>query len=802
MELKAPSIPYVSNETGTWATADAILDPEYWGRQLRGTVRFADGVQMLLGGGDLIFLEVGPGQTLATLSRQQAGDATKQVFIASMPAAQERQSDVVCVLEATGRLWLAGVQPDWAALYRDERRHRVPLPTYPFERQCYWIGPSERPLPPDNAKGASGIARDVAEWFYTPSWKPAALAHDGEPGGTPAHWLIFLDEFGLGSRIAERLIQRGHGVARIVPGDSFSQLDANMYQVCPEERLDYERLIKEIRSRDGRIDRIVHLWSVTADGGRGSDAESFERQQYRGFYSLLFLTQALQKQGVVNSIQLGIVSSHLHVVLGNDTVCPAKATILGVGKVIPQEHTNITTRSIDVAVNHDGLVDERLADHIIAELTGGPFAAVAAYRTDRRWVQTFEALRLEKPAENASHLRPRGVYLITGGLGNIGLALARYLAEAVQARLVLIGRSELPDRARWEAVADERGGDILGQRIRQLLELEALGAEVLVLQADAADRTQMAAAVAAARRRFGEIHGVVHGAGNVSGDGFQPVVQIQQSGVGAQFRPKAEGVMILAELLRDRPPDFVLLLSSLSAVLGGLGLGTYGAANAFLDAFAAQQNQAGGTHWISVNWDAWQFPNTGQVARTGEWAGAIRPAEGADAFGRVLAAAPPQVVVSTSPLQARLDKWVNLEPLRRVGPAPSRSQMKLHPRPNLSSQYVAPRVDVERTIVDIWEQLLGVGPVGIHDKFFELGGHSLLAIQLVARLREAYGFEVPVQRVFEAPTVAELAERISRELAAQVEPEEGDEKLAAALRIVEQLTDEEVSGMLAREGVR
>jgi acyl carrier protein len=171
------------------------------------------------------------------------------------------------------------------------------------------------------------------------------------------------------------------------------------------------------------------------------------------------------------------------------------------------------------------------------------------------------------------------------------------------------------------------------------------------------------------------------------------------------------------------------------------------------------------------------------------------------------------VVVSTTPLADRLARWVEFSsqgqppaaPAPGIGangggPVASASGTgELHARPSLATPYAAPGTDTEKAIAGVWEHLLGVGPVGVHDKFFELGGHSLLAVQLMDRLREIFDLDLPVQRIFEAPTVAELAASIEGDL-----PERGvasnsaeDASIEEALKLVENLSDEEVEALLA-----
>ena len=405
-------------------------------------------------------------------------------------------------------------------------------------------------------------------------------------------------------------------------------------------------------------------------------------------------------------------------------------------------------------------------------------------------------MRLERGPEDSLRLRQGGVYLITGGLGSIGLTLAECLAETVQAKLVLTGRSSFPARSDWERHLATDGDADVSRKIRALLKLEELGAEVLVARADAGDRLQMQAVFDATYERFGALHGVIHGAGNTSAEAFSPVNQADEAVARSHFGPKADGLMIVEQLVRGRQLDFCLMLSSLSAVLGGLGLMPYAAANAFMDVFAARQNQTDGVPWISVNWDSWYFPADGEAA--GLWTDAITPSDGKDAFLRILQAAPTQVVVSTGDLRARLNQWIDLTSVREQQPAQAEAG-PMHARPSLSTQFVAPRSATEETIAVVWQQLLGVAPVGIYDRFFELGGHSLLAIQVVSRLREVFRVELPVQRLFEAPTVAQLAESIERDVAAAEEAARLEqERLAEMLRLVEQLSDSEVAERLAQ----
>jgi acyl transferase domain-containing protein len=795
---KVPQIPYLSNLTGTWMTPEAALDAAYWGRHLRETVRFADGLAEVMKYPDVILLEVGPGQTLSTLARQQPSTAGKShVILNSLRAPQDTQSDEAFLLNTVGTAWLSGAPVSWSGFFGGEKRHRVALPTYPFERQSYWVGPREDVT--EATRLAPAKPRDVSNWFYTPQWeqRPSVARANGRAS---KRWLIFSNG-DLGSEVRAVLEREGDIVTTAIAADEFSVLDDRSYSIRPDEARDYERLFKELRESADTPQCILHLWTVPQAADGDNEAAAFERHQSAGFHSLICMAQGLEKTSVTADVQVAVVSSQLHAISPTDRPCPAKSTLLGASKVLPQEFPNLHWKTIDIdewSCDHAGATAER----IVAELTEEPPDPVVAYRDGQRWVQEFVPSPLDEAPQESTRLRKGGVYLITGGLGNIGLEFAEALAARVQAKLVLIGRSPFPARAEWDERLTNNAGDPVNRKILRLKKMEELGSEVLVLRADSADRRQMAAAVTEACKRFGVVHGVIHGAGNTTGGGFTDARHTDRAAATEHFRPKAQGLFVLRDVFRDRPLDFVLLLSSLSGVLGGLGLLSYSAANIFLDTFAARENQLGQVPWISVNWDAWQFPGQEEDFRQSAPQGAdfLYPAEGVNCLFRILEHSPAQIVVSTSDLKVRIDKWIRLESVRRQ-PAASHEPAAgtVHARPNLSSQFAAPRTGVETTLAEIWEQILGVAPIGIYDKFFELGGHSLLAIQLISRMRDAFHVELSAQRLFEAPTIVQLAATIEADVKALRQAEEDeDARLEETLRMVEQLSEEEVAALLSK----
>jgi acyl transferase domain-containing protein len=579
--------------SGKWITAEEARDPQYWGRHLRNCVRFDDGVVELFKDRDRVFLEVGPGRTLTTLLRHHPQKGTTRIVLNTLRHPDESAPDFEYMLTTLGRLWLSGVDVNWSRLYEGERRRRVHLPAYPFERQRYWIDPPHLAQRQDaRADGKSSTRRtDIAEWFYVPSWKRVPDVESGPNDNTA--WLLFEDEFGVGLELSQQLRAAGRSVVTVKAGKSFSRIGERVYAINPSDRTHYLMLLKDLAANGFKPDRILHLWNVTG-------SLPHEELQQRSFYSLIFLAQALEEHGTREPLHLCVISDGMHDVTGEEKLYPEKALALGPCRVIPQEYEHVLCRSVDVMLGGDL---QRLCKQLISECASEDEESVVAYRGAHRWVQTFEPLRLDQNETKAPRLRQHGVYLITGGLGGMALEFAHYLAQAARARLALVGRTPLPPRAEWDqSISSEPESNATRRKIERVRALEALGAEVLILSADVADKEQFSAAVAEVRQRLGPINGVIHTAG-VPGGG---VIQLMNPETAASvFAPKVNGTRMIDAFFAHTPLDFLVLCSSRSSILGGFGHADYCAANAFLDSFAHDFSARTGMPAVSINWDAW-----------------------------------------------------------------------------------------------------------------------------------------------------------------------------------------------------
>ncbi|MCV6606354.1 MAG: acyltransferase domain-containing protein, partial [Porticoccaceae bacterium] len=457
ISLSKPQLPFVSNRTGTWITDEQATSPQYWVEHLRNTVLFAAGIDTLLEQPGRVFLEVGPGNILGSLTRQNSNAPAQRVF-SSLRHPDEEVSDDAYFLTVLGRLWAVGVDVDKNSLWPDEHRHRVPLPTYAFQHKDYWIEPGKLADTSQRAFAQLEKIDDFEQWFSQPVWVQQGLMPSSQI--EPSTYLVFADDGPVCKPLIARLQNAGHEVVTVREGDAYYQISPTEYRLSPEAGGEgYKALVNDLVASGKVPNRIVHLWLVTQDEVFRPGSSFFHRNQEYGFYSLFFLARALSEQGVADrEIHMIVASSGMQQVQGEELPYPEKSTVLGPCKVIPREFPGVTCSSVDVLLpqaksqrftllgngeqGRDGEI-ENLAERLFAEAQAPATNGVFAYRNDSRWQQHCDHLPAKGTEAPASRVKQEGVYLITGGLGGIGFEMAKYLAVNANARLVLVNRKPL-----------------------------------------------------------------------------------------------------------------------------------------------------------------------------------------------------------------------------------------------------------------------------------------------------------------------------------------------------------------------
>lgn len=728
IELSPPTIPYLSNLTGTWISVHEATSPEYYAQHLRRAVNFEGGLRLLGADPTLWLLEVGPGNSLTTLARLTLGQQEQARAVQSMARPGEGRDDAAVVREAAGRLWQAGAELDFAGLHADAPAYRIPLPTYPFERQRHWVNTQSGPVA---LVPKARVERGLEDWFYAPLWTrdDSAVYNSVRLSG---NWLVLGDDDPLTDEVLAALRTAGADVTLIRRGADLASLGKSITPVG-----------------------VIHLWGVIRDA-----------LPARGVYDALIAIGV----GLASDKGLRIIhaSTRLASVFDETGQQPRDALALGPTLVLPAEYPRLHLRSVDLEVSDA----RRAAFALVREAAIHDRSSRCAWRGGRRWVLRHQRVTLPHFDATESALAHNGVYLITGGLGGIGLTVAKWLARELKARLLLTARSAVPPRAEWDSVlATRSAGDRVADAIVAIRAMEAEGGEVIVAAADAADEHAMAAAIALARRQWGALNGVIHAAG-ISGPGTMAAMDRAEA-TDAVLGAKVTGLEVLVRLLGEQPLELVALMSSINAVMGAPGTCAYTAANSVLDAFAEGSSQP--VAWkqvVSINWGAWRDVGMAAnlqvpTARQAEWqkfvATGIPPELGVEAFARAVASRRRRVIIEAHEWLEALEQFESQDVSVAQAPAPvaAASSSDAPARPAVSSTFAEPQSDVEQRLARIWTQVLGVERIGRDDDFFELGGHSLLGTRVLAYVHDAFGTKLELREIFDSPTIQQMAQRIA-----------------------------------------
>jgi NAD(P)-dependent dehydrogenase (short-subunit alcohol dehydrogenase family) len=436
-----------------------------------------------------------------------------------------------------------------------------------------------------------------------------------------------------------------------------------------------------------------------------------------------------------------------------------------------------------------GLVDldpaespESSAQQLLVELDAGQEDEVC-WRGGRRHLPSLEVAG--RGEGGGVHFRADASYLITGGLGGLGLLAARWMADHGARRLVLAGRGGLPARERWLELAP---GSLEAQRVAAVRQLESLGVSVHPVAVDVADEAQLAAFLARFRREgWPPLRGVLHAAGALSD---QLLARMSRDDFEVAWRPKAVGAWLLHEQLREEPLDFFVLYSSVASAFGSFGQANYAAGNAFLDALAHHRRSAG-LPALSINWGPWS--EVGMAARMEPGAfpahGGIEPippAEGLDFLERAMATREAQVIA----VRADWGQWaqaVGRESAARmvahlVEPsAAERRDLPGGPRGDLTDEVLGLADGQERRtrvlawLIDLCAAVMRLETSELDPRLplVAMGFDSILVAEVRGRIRAAFGVEVPLTEMLMGASIERVAALVLDRLQGEIPDERG-----------------------------
>lgn len=791
-----PQLPLISNGTGQLAD-DQITTPDYWVRHVRATVRFADGVQTLYATDPGIFLEIGPQPTLLGMMDPPpttGHQPPEPPATSHLPSLRKDHDDWQQMLESLSVLYAHGAEIDWGGFDTGYSHKKIALPTYPFQRQRYWVeqyhtqetdaAPAVQPelVPLLDQGGISELvqmmqakdvfsaeelavlpkvvqrlaqhqamqrsARAVDEWLYQIDWHAQKPLPQVSPGNSSGRWLILADQNGWGYALAQQIAATGGQPLLVYADRELPHGQIPSTTVDTTDPLSFQQLLVPQGNQEP-LRGILHLWGIDAPSTQELTETALAEAQRGGCGSLLHLVQTVVHTYELHHLpRLWVVTQNAQMVVSDDTLSAvSQSPLWGMGRTIALEHPELWGGLIDLDAGFTPTAP-LVAPRLLAEILDDVEEPQRALRGSTRYVAR---LVRATPAQRLVQIDPEATYLITGGVGALGLRVAQELVDQGANHLLLTSRRGISTPTQQQAVN----------------RLMAQGVQIEVAQVDVADAHAMGALFTELADANFPLRGIIHTAG-VLDDG---VLRNQQwSRFQSVMAPKVQGAWNLHRLSQEMTLDFFIVFSSVASVFGNMGQANYAAANSFLDGLAHYRQQKG-LPGLSINWGAWAEAGMGARLEQTQLHGLIpmQPADGRQVLRRLMGAAGRYVA---SPIdwsqfdlisargRAFLTEWLGEEAPEGEDGGQTTFTDKLREVP-AGDRYQNLVTHLQTRI----SQILWLDePISPHQGFADIGLDSLMALKLKQQLDHDLALTLPTTIAFEYPTIERLARYLLEEV--------------------------------------
>lgn len=555
-----------------------------------------------------------------------------------------------------------------------------------------------------------------------------------------------------GDILIKELKDRSKRIIEVSIGDQYEEIDENTYKIAPYEA-SYLVLMKRLKEEN--IVCILHLLSLSQH--ETETVQQLETNKLSGVLSLYYLSRALLFSRFKQELDIVLIARQVNeVTKQEEELYPQAAALFGLGKVIMQEYPKLKCRSIDIDNN-------TYIKEILREVEYGSVNNLVAYRNGHRYVEELQNFEVEKMPERDFKIQSEGAYVITGGLGGIGLVVANYLAGKNKVNLILLSRSEFPEKSSWKEILEIKKDKRIITKIKAVQKIEETGSQVSLYRVDVSDEAALKEAFMDIRRIYGKINGVIHSAG-LAGDGF--IINKSEEAFQQVLKPKMNGTWLLDQVTKEDDLDFFILFSSIITLFGGVGQGDYTAANTYMDAYAAFRNKKGKPA-LCINWPAWK--DTGMAVNYGVNQDGVFKAisndEAIQGFDRVISSSANRVIIGSIdrnkyrneslPIQTT---WSDshIDENEAVSAASDQSTPYVKLMGKVNGDYSS----TEKNIANIWGNVLGISTINVYDNFEKIGGNSILAIKLLKEIEQLYPNQVGIADLFTYSTVNKLSDFI------------------------------------------
>lgn len=636
--------------------------------------------------------------------------------------------------------WLSGGLIDWST-QKNMSLKKCLLPAAPLIKQSYWLNEASANVVD---KILDKRLEGYDQWLYQSFWHETLMPNSFDLKRFEPLLLIG-NKINLSFQSFLSYCEiKGISYCWIEPNDYFSAQNSSHYQLNLTVKDDWTKLERELSALAKKPKTLIQ-WVEYGHSWRDACVIAVD------------LLGILNYSTMIQSMNTAIYVTSDMSELWSRNNSPSRQVLIAMTRGIRQELPHLTTKLVDV----DG-ADSTDAQclQVIRSMTHSAAQDVIVWRAQHCWQMDFITCQL--PHSEESYFKKNGIYVITGGLGDVASVHVDFLSKDYNAKVILLNRSSIPPKNTWAALLnDDMTSRTLKKKLCRLLDWEKQGFSVVCLSADITCSQELRTVCQHITETIGTIDGFIHCAGVGSDMHYKVLSDLTFDHCLRLFEPKLSGINAIQSVMKEFAIVDCLIISSISSALAGIGLSAYAGAHNLLDAYVKKEHP----HWRIMNWDAWNFHATEktetQLGSLGDSLDklAITPEEGVmvlrEAFSR---GNWQQIFVSSVDLSSRVRRWIYRQDVD--------SNVKRHhllPRPQLRSEYVKPSTDLQKKMVELWGEVVGVEPIGINDNFFELGGDSLLALELIQRLHRKMGFTCTIIDLFEASTISKLLNKICPE---------------------------------------
>lgn len=619
-----------------------------------------------------------------------------------------------------------------------------------------------------------GVPTNTNEWLHEIVWEAKVRPEitttlENKGRGT---WVILADHSGVGKALASRMESQSRDQCILLlpalrKDEEFNRIDETSFRVRPGNFDDMAQVLNSIsHSQRSELRGIVHLWALDVAAPESLTAQSLEPSQMLTVAAVLPLVRVLK---TINrpSPHIWMVSRGAQQVDNlNFSPSVAQASLWGLGRSLSVEVSELWGGLIDLDPAASPLDSAQFLSEEILKLDGEDQVAV---RNNRRFVTRLMRANREQPVGPPLTFNSEGTYLITGGLGGLGLEIASWMVKRGAKSLILMGRTKIPAKYNW---GDVRKGTPLARQIAAIQSFEDAGAKIHIASTDVADESQLLNFLAHSKERErAPIRGIIHGAGRIEAHDADAVDVARAMSI---IRPKAFGAWLLHQAFIETPLDFFVILSSAASLLSSPRLSSYAAASSFVDALAAHRRSLGLPATV-VNWGPWakigmsaRTMAEGWGASTLKGMGSIEPWQGIELLEKLMRNSATQTAV----LPINWKQWRELYPeftkaplfshlvAESVQPAIPQPASTLGIRNVIEATSVEDRLPMlEQHLTNQVLEVLRVTDVelNIHHSLVRLGIDSLMAAELKVKIEVDLGIVIPIVRLLEGISISQLA---------------------------------------------